>query len=605
MSPERAPSPEATDDAPTGFGLKRALVGLLAVAMLPAGGLVIGQTVNNLKEARMLRDEAFLTRLGAIIEEEDELLAKTRGVLDFAVGAAPEARRDPETCQALMDRIWRANARFQAAFLTDAEGYAICASDAAAEPVYMGDAARLTATTPSGALRFDVAFDPLTSRQAVIAVAPVREDGALIGALGVSIDVAHFDRMAKLGDEDVNARIALFDGRGARETAFAEDMGVDAGWLPNPAELAELTRETPAVRALTSRSGVPHVYASADMSADELKAVAGWPVDAVAFDLRSKTALAIALPILTWILALLIAYFAFDRLVLAHMRRLTRLADALRRGDLAARAELPAAAPSEFVELGAQFDSMAERIQEREQRLRRAVEDERMLLREVYHRVKNNLQLIVSLLNMQARQTKSEPELAVIRQTQDRVHSLALVHQNLYQTGQLSEARLDHILEQLVDATRNVRKPEDGAVATTLDLAPVRLDAERATPAALLAAEALINAFKHAYAPGGAGRLKLTLRAVGGNGFDLTVANDMAQSDADTLNGQSGAGLSGGRPGGEGLSSEGLGANLIRGFARQLRAELTKEVTEGWHVLRVVAPDVSAPEPDAARAAQA
>lgn len=181
------------------------------------------------------------------------------------------------------------------------------------------------------------------------------------------------------------------------------------------------------------------------------------------------------------------------------------------------------------------------------ERLEQALDDNRVLFREVHHRVKNNLQMIASLLQQQAR--RSDPKVRlVLGDAIGRVHSIALVHDQIYARGNPSSIDLATYLDQLV---RQVAISLKGSreVTVELDLAPVSVSLDRAVPIAMVAAEVVTNCYKHAFGDG-PGRIRLRLAAAGAL-TRLTIQDD-------------GRGLPGSRSGGT------LGMTIIDALTRQV-----------------------------------
>jgi two-component sensor histidine kinase len=186
-----------------------------------------------------------------------------------------------------------------------------------------------------------------------------------------------------------------------------------------------------------------------------------------------------------------------------------------------------------------------------------------VLLKEVHHRVKNNLQLIASILNMQIRQQRGEEARDVLRRVQDRVTSLATVHQHLYRTPALSALRGDRLLSEIVNRKLAEGGAATDAVAVEVRLDPVHLYPDEAVPLALFTGEAVANALLHVGRPVGGERpwLRIALSRSADGEVVLELAN------------------SGGAPLREAPSEPraGLGMRLMAAFASQLEADLDRQ----------------------------
>jgi two-component system, sensor histidine kinase PdtaS len=204
--------------------------------------------------------------------------------------------------------------------------------------------------------------------------------------------------------------------------------------------------------------------------------------------------------------------------------------------------------------------------------IERALAEKTVLLNEVHHRVKNNLQVISSLLNLQSR--NAEPSVqAALRDSQSRVRSMALMHQLLFERRDFSALELGPYLRRLGSLLRDTYLGEASVIQLQID-APeqgFRMDLQQAIPCGLLVNELVTNAIKHAFPGGRAGRVRIRLSA--GAGGDEGAA--VVEVDDD------GVGLPPGRGPGQG---PGLGMQLLPLLADQCRARLELREGAGCHV---------------------
>lgn len=134
------------------------------------------------------------------------------------------------------------------------------------------------------------------------------------------------------------------------------------------------------------------------------------------------------------------------------------------------------------------------------------------LLNEVHHRVKNNLQVITSLLRLEAGRSTQPDTKVVLQDMQGRIRSMALLHESLYRAGNFASIDLAAYLKQL--ATQAFRAQSSGAVRLLLALDKVQVSLDQATPCGLLVNELVSNCLKHAFPAGHAGELHIDLHAV-------------------------------------------------------------------------------------------
>lgn len=162
-----------------------------------------------------------------------------------------------------------------------------------------------------------------------------------------------------------------------------------------------------------------------------------------------------------------------------------------------------------------------------QQGLEKALREKTVLLNEVHHRVKNNLQLVTSLLNLQANHT-ADPQLrAILGESQSRVRAMSLTHQLLYERKDYSRIDLGEYLGRLVQLLISSYRERNTLITVRKSLPdePLSLDFERVIPCGLVINELVTNAFKHAFPTGQRGEIHIALHAVEGE-IELTVADD-------------------------------------------------------------------------------
>lgn len=208
----------------------------------------------------------------------------------------------------------------------------------------------------------------------------------------------------------------------------------------------------------------------------------------------AKVALVAGLPLLFLVAAVGIAWFGVDRLVNRWLRQLGRTARLYGEGELSARLGPIPKAPEEFRSLGASFDAMAMRIEARSNDLERALAEKDHFVRELHHRVKNNFQMIASLLTLQRREADPAVE-AAIREAHDRVQALASAYRASYADGETGSVPLPSLLIDLVERLRESARLSTRAVAVEVSHDGLTAHLDRAIPFALLMTEILVPIF--------------------------------------------------------------------------------------------------------------
>ncbi len=209
---------------------------------------------------------------------------------------------------------------------------------------------------------------------------------------------------------------------------------------------------------------------------------------------------------------------------------------------------------------------------ESERKLKASLREKDVLLREVHHRVKNKLQLISSMLNLQARRSTDPAVKAALQENRERIYAVALLHETLY--GERNLADLD-LGTYLSDVAKNTMRSAlaRGAPRLELELTPVVVPVETAIPCGLITHELIVNAFKHAFPEGRPGRVRVALRPAGPDAIELEVSDDGVGIPARI----------------EPHESPSVGLRLVTSLADQLRATLRVE-REGGTTFRLTVP---------------
>ncbi len=161
---------------------------------------------------------------------------------------------------------------------------------------------------------------------------------------------------------------------------------------------------------------------------------------------------------------------------------------------------------------------------EAERRLKASLQEKEVLLEEVHHRVKNNLQVISSLLNIEAGRMTNPEAVTAFRKSQTRVRSIAAFHEGVYQASDLAHVDMARYIGDLLRGLRATYGLTGDGVSVTVDAASVALSADVAIPCGLIANELITNAFKHAF-PGGHGTISVTFQRTDEH-LVLRVADD-------------------------------------------------------------------------------
>ncbi|NPD67387.1 sensor histidine kinase [Lichenicola cladoniae] len=223
--------------------------------------------------------------------------------------------------------------------------------------------------------------------------------------------------------------------------------------------------------------------------------------------------------------------------------------------------------PIELRQLSRAFTQATRTLNAHEERLEKAEAKQELLIKEIHHRVKNNLQIIASLLNLQANRIRQPEAKAEFASARDRVRALATLHRYLYSEGEMHTLNMrSFLLELCGQLFQAIGEKEGRRIRLDIEAPEIVMSTDQAVPLALVVTEAVSNAIKYAFPGGRSGVVSVRLAEETTGIATLVIEDD-------------GVGIPAGRAETEAGIRDGLGIQLIRGFARQLGATL--EVVEG------------------------
>jgi len=138
-----------------------------------------------------------------------------------------------------------------------------------------------------------------------------------------------------------------------------------------------------------------------------------------------------------------------------------------------------------------------------------SIKEKNILIQEIHHRVKNNLQMISSLLSMQSRLVEDPRTLGPLRESQNRVLSMAVIHEKLYQSNDLAHINLADYVDDFADTLLSIYSPSAGSISIDVQVEEIIMDINIAIPCGMLLNELLTNAFIHAFPREKNGRIKI------------------------------------------------------------------------------------------------
>lgn len=536
----RAPSARFT-------GIRFRLGAALAVALAPilALGAIQAEADFDLQAAQR-RDGLQLA--------SERAVATARARLDGAVVLLETLRPDAlgpycsPRLEALADRL----EGYDAIHRVRADGALGCGDDSGA-PAEVTDQAWFQRLRDGDATVVMRAPETLASEPAlVVAVRSERPLGGFDGALAAVIALENLRPDVSDAALPDGAEAALTDAEGrilvaTRPEAF-ELSGDDeiSGWVERAsASGSELFQARDA-------EGRRRIYAGAPLAGQDVYVLLSARDPGLLSWARLNPIGALILPLLAWLVAFGMVMWVSERIVVRWLEYLERVAAIYARGRFSIRPVQARQAPAEIRVLAGTLGEMADGITARDRSLTTSLAEKDALLREVHHRVKNNLQIISSLLSMQQRALTDPAAKAALGDTRQRISALALIYRTLYQSNDIGRADLRDFLTDLVGQLIASETGRGPVVSSEVQADSLVADPDKLAPLALWLVEAVTNAQKHAFA-GRGGKLAVRFR-VNGPTSVLEVEDDGPGADPTTIR-------------------SGVGSTLMQAFARQLRGE--------------------------------
>jgi two-component sensor histidine kinase len=570
------------------------LMAAFGIALMPLALLSYNQAQKYETESVARWESALFGETLLAASSQIDAMSRARGLAaGLATMIVPKINQVNE-CVRLMQSVLNAELNLTFAGFIPPDGNMTCASTG--KPFKFPDGPARTALLANPKPMMTVnAKGAITGESVLIFSHPVfNPTGRLLGF--VSLSMTHLALKPRL--PEMNDRLAVtleplalmtFNGEGTVLTsAFGMETAKDR--LPANLKLTEFVD----VRATTFRdtvaSGEERTFAVVSIVPGTLYVLGSWPAALTANSGFVGLLPLWVFPLAMWLASMLVAYLVSENQVLRHIRALRQSIIAFAGGNRRVNPPDLSAAPNELREVGQAYERMMGSVLRDEALMQDTIHQKEVLLREVHHRVKNNLQLIASIMNLQIRKSVNPEARSLLRSLHERVMSLATVHRELYQTSGLTDVRADELLESIVAQVLRMGSRADQFVDTKTAFDDIRLTPDQAVPLSLILTEALTNALKHA-SPSEPGKtaLSVSLRRAEPDHAILEVAN--------STNGGAQSAFS------SSLESTGLGQQLLTAFASQLMGKLTVGPEGDTYYIRLEFPLVapkSDPESDGA-----
>jgi two-component sensor histidine kinase len=534
--------------------LRNGLVLIVVAALLPIGTLSVVQALSTLRYSRTLIGNGLVTSaLATAARERDPLIISKQVMLTLSENEA--VRAGGSGCQeALKSGLGNSPALLNLA-RSDALGRVQCSvlpfdpsTSFATEPWWQrGIRTRnFTVSAP--------VFGQISKKRILVGMQPINgNNSANDGAITVAIDASWLERSLAASEMSGDAAVAIVDGKGAVVLTSEK----------SPLPRFNVKEGNAKVAEATTQAGVAWMYAVAPLYDRELYVVYAEPTEQLMATALKQVRINLLLPIVALLIACFAIWLGTNRLVLRWLESLRTLAAQFAKGDFAGDAAKYERAPREVGRLSADLHSMAREIETRDHALQAALNAKTALTHDIHHRVKNNLQIVSSLLNLQAGKISDPAAREALSQTRARIGALAQIHRLLYEESHDSDhgnVNIANLLNALCSQLRALHRGQS-AVHLSCDAASQTVPINNAVPLTLLAVEAVTNAYRHGFVGHQSGAIILHFD-VTGDQATLSVSDDGAGFDStrDTAS---------------------MGRQLMDAFAQQLGGVLSISSTPG------------------------
>lgn len=551
-------------------GLGFRLMVLMGAALLPLALLSYVQTLATATVSDSRARAAIMGETLVAAEPQMHLLMQAQGTLTTLAATLPQTIADSDQCSAFVRRVaGQSQGRYSFVGFIPTDGKITCTS--ADEPFDLSNDAWLADMVANPRARLTVNRNgPISGTSIVNLSMPVTSpDDRLLGFASVSVTHAAIEAVtddAAWREMDQPLTLVTFDEGGEVLTSSSGIDGVGQV-LPANLPLAGFVGRPAASFIASTPTGQKRAFAVIPLSPGSLYLLGSWPAKrldglALASGLPPAT-----FPMLMWAASMLVVWLAAESQVLRHVRALRDSITAFAGGNRKVSPLNNYGAANELREAGSAYERMTEAILHDEAHLENTIHQKEVLLREVHHRVKNNLQLIASILNMQLRTISTPEARSAMRSVQERVLSLATIHRELYQTSGLADVRSDELLPRIVRHILRIGSAPERPFALDMQVDDIRLVPDQAVPLALFLTEGMANVLKHTWR-GQEGPAVVSLRFLRtADGLaELTVTNALRPRDPAAE-----AAIEAAVP-----PSDGFGSKLLEAFARQLDGRIER-----------------------------
>lgn len=519
--------------------MRRGLILIVFAALLPVAVASFIQGMSTLENTQKLAFDRLINTASAVAERQRDAFVIAQHLL-----LAHTTNRDVVRMTADCDSALRISLSNYPPVTniarTAADGAVRCSAIPLSKPVNLANEGWWQRGVSAKGMTITKApiFATIAQRNVLFLILPLRTaEGQSDGTITAAIDVKY------LRD---GLRDAARKSVGAFAIVARDGTNVASGDRPLPFAPDVTTRQNQPVEIRDSK-GILWIYTLHKLYSSDLFVVYAEPRDTLMAAAVSQVRASILLPLVSILLASIAIWVGTNRLALRWLRELRIVSKRFAQGDFTGDRGKFDRSPQEIAAFSADLHSMADVIHRRNTDLTQALEAKTLLTREVHHRVKNNLQIINSLLTLQSGRVREEAAKEVLAQTRARINALALIHRLLYEQDngyERGEVPINNLMAQLCTQLHSASRLMT-QVELTCHAGNFLVPIEYVVPLTLFVVEAVTNAFRHAFPKGMGGTVNLRFDLDGesatldisDNGQGYVVTDEAAQMGTELMHG--------------------------------------------------------------------
>jgi two-component sensor histidine kinase len=558
------------------WSLRTKLVGATAIALLPVLALSSWRTYDDVQKTKSRRADAVAAAAELAVSRHRELIEGSHRLLVAACAndavrksAEPNATpADIDDCEAyLAGLLKKFPSDYSAAIVTDEAGIARCSSVRTVVGMSFADRDIFKLVRDTMGFSIGSYTASRATPQTIIPMAiPLVADGRFHGMCALGISLRAFSELVRSAGSNEATAVVLVDRQGATIGGNAEM----APSLPVPTRIAAAIAAAEPVFTDYGQNGSLREFHLQPLASGAIFAVAAVPL-AVGFTALLADWGLLAMIVLALLLVLAAVWFGAERWCLRPLRYIQEFAGRVARGE-EVKLVPPQPWTPEMTAVAEGVRQMATAIANRESELNAGLEQRDHMLREIHHRVKNNLQMISSLLNLQAGEIRSPRIRRFFGDAQNRVLTLSILHRHLYERSSWSLVDFQQFISDLVRQVSMARQGAERTVPRFQIRAPIMaVGPDTAIPIGLIVTEAVGSAMSHDFAAVATPEVRIEATEKGGKEVELVIEDNGVDTNQGSLG-----------------SRAGFGLTLVHGLAMQLGGRAQVVPCDGGGVRIVV-----------------